>query len=73
MTECQHGSLRRACPICERDDEIKRLREAARAALSACQRVIHECDPGPDPTDVQMFADADATLMALREALGDAA
>ncbi len=24
--ECKHGSLRRACPICLRDDEIKDLR-----------------------------------------------
>ncbi len=25
--ECEHGSLRRKCPICERDDEISHLNE----------------------------------------------
>lgn len=25
IQECRHGSLRRSCAICERDDEIERL------------------------------------------------
>jgi len=29
---CEHGQLKRQCPLCERDDEIKRLREALEEA-----------------------------------------
>ena len=28
--QCEHGSLRRVCPICERDEEIARLTERLR-------------------------------------------
>jgi hypothetical protein len=39
MTECEHGSLKRACPICERDDEIAKLR-ALNAELVEALRFV---------------------------------
>jgi hypothetical protein len=32
--ECEHGSLRRSCEICERDEEIARLQEKYENALA---------------------------------------
>ena len=41
---CEHGSFRRKCEICERDDRIKELEEALRAYGvhgATCQRRQH--------------------------------
>lgn len=38
LDECQHGSLRRQCEICERDNRIAELEAALRALLSGCTR-----------------------------------
>ena len=33
---CEHGSLRRKCEICERDERIKELEEALRELMVFC-------------------------------------
>lgn len=44
--ECEHGSLRRSCELCERDAEIQRLR-ARVAALETSLALL--LDLGPEP------------------------
>ena len=41
--ECEHGSLRRKCSLCERDDVIMELR----AALAAADRLAHQYPYSP--------------------------
>lgn len=39
--DCEHGQLKRSCPLCEKDAEIERLREALRLStngLRHCSR-----------------------------------
>ena len=38
--ECKHGSLRRSCEICERDEEIERLREEVERLRELLQEAV---------------------------------
>lgn len=42
-TTCPHGSLRRACEVCERDAEIDRLRALNAELLAMVERFAGEC------------------------------
>lgn len=37
-TECEHGHLRRKCPICALEEELAAERERAEEAEAACER-----------------------------------
>ena len=37
--DCEHGSLRRSCEICYRDEEIARLRALVAATQEKCAQV----------------------------------
>ena len=41
--ECKHGSLRRSCEICERDEEIKRLS----VKVAAFENAVYVGHPNP--------------------------
>lgn len=47
--QCCHGSLKRSCEICERDAEIKRLREALQYCVDNIQGIA-------DGTDIPSIA-----------------
>lgn len=42
--ECEHGSLRRSCEICERDAELATLRARIAAAIERSITLWHEHD-----------------------------
>ena len=41
--QCEHGSLRRVCPICERDEEIASLKARLEAVRKFCDDYHQEC------------------------------
>lgn len=46
--DCEHGHLRRKCPICERDEEIERLRVDAAYGQILIRYIDRLIDPSPD-------------------------
>lgn len=67
--ECQHGHLRRQCPVCERDGDIQRIVHAFDNYMAACA-CYH--DNQWDLANIRKYAEAkahaEAVLSELREA-----